>query len=73
MKQQLLDTITQINDNLSKLQMKLEYQEKEIAFLKEQNEILKKNNNNTLAQIKEYIKELEKIRSHYVDSNNQPR
>lgn len=73
MKQQLLDTITQINDNLSKLQMKLEYQEKEIVFLKEQNEILKKNNNNTLAQIKEYIKELEKIRSHYVDSNNQPR
>ena len=45
-------------------------QAKQIEELKIQNQELKNNSATILNQIKEYIKELEEIRNHYVDSNN---
>jgi uncharacterized coiled-coil DUF342 family protein len=69
-KKNLIDLIQEINDNLDGLNKKLAKQDSLIKDLKAQNESLKQNNHDTLDQIKEYIEELEQIRSHYVDSNN---
>ena len=69
-KQQLIDAIHQISDNIDKLIDKSTKQENQIADLKSQNLELKKENQATLDQIKEYLQELEKIRNHYVNSNN---
>ena len=69
-KKNLIDLIHEINDNIDGLNKRLAKQEKMIQDLKSQNESLKQNNHDTLDQIKEYIEELEQIRSHYVDSNN---
>jgi predicted RNase H-like nuclease (RuvC/YqgF family) len=69
-KKNLIDLIHEINDNIDGLNKKLMKQESVIQNLKAQNESLKQSNHDTLDQIKEYIKELEQIRSHYVDSNN---
>ena len=69
-KQQLIDTIHQIGDKIDGLIAKSAKQEKQIASLMIQNEELKKGNQVTLEQIKEYIQELEQIRNHYVNSNN---
>ena len=69
-KKNLIDLIQEINDNIDGLNKKLIKQESLIQDLKSQNESLKQSNHDTLDQIKEYIEELEQIRSHYVDSNN---
>ena len=69
-KKNLIDLIHEINDNIDGLNKRLAKQEKMIQDLKSQNESLKQNNHDTLDLIKEYIEELEQIRSHYVDSNN---
>jgi len=69
-KQQLIDTIHQIGNKVDDLVVKSAKQEKQIIELKLQNDELKKSNQATLDQIKEYIQELEQIRNHYVDSNN---
>lgn len=71
-KKPLIDIIKQISNDIDRLQSELLQKEQQISDLKQQNEQLKKNNSATLDQIREYIKELEQIRSHYVDSNNQP-
>ena len=68
--QQLIDTIHQIGNKVDDLVVKSAKQEKQIIELKLQNDELKKSNQATLDQIKEYIQELEQIRNHYVDSNN---
>jgi uncharacterized coiled-coil DUF342 family protein len=69
-KQQLIDVIGQIGDKIESLNAKLARQERQISDLKNQNEELRKGNQATLGQIKGYIQELEQIRSHYVNSNN---
>jgi len=69
-KKNLIDLIQEINDNIDGLNKKLVKQDSVIQDLKSQNENLKQNNHDTLDQIKEYIEELEQIRNHYVDSNN---
>ncbi|GAB4162249.1 MAG: hypothetical protein Tsb006_0240 [Rickettsiaceae bacterium] len=65
-----MDLIDQIDSKVENLLAKLEKQEQVIADLQPRNEALKQNNQKTLDQIKEYIQELEQIRSYYVDSNN---
>ena len=69
-KKNLFDLINEIGDNIDRLNTKLAKQEDFIKDLKFRNEKLKQNNHVTIDQIKEYIKELEQIRSQYVDSNN---
>lgn len=69
-KQHLIRLIKEIDSNIDGLLFKITNQEKIIHDLQSQNENLKMNNQKTLDQIKEYIKELEQIRSHYVNSNN---
>lgn len=41
-----------------------------IKTLQKRNSDLENNNNKTLEQIKDYVKELEQIRNYYVSSNN---
>jgi len=69
-KQQLIEIIREIGEKTEKLVVNSARQSQQIEDLKSQNEDLKKSNQATLDQIKEYIQELEQIRSHYVDSNN---
>ncbi len=69
-KQQLIEIIREIGEKTEKLVADSARQSQQIEDLKSQNEDLKKSNQATLDQIKEYIQELEQIRSHYVDSNN---
>ncbi|MDP4709091.1 MAG: hypothetical protein NWS20_03700 [Rickettsiaceae bacterium] len=69
-KQQLIDTIHQIGNKIDDMLVKSAKQEQQIMDLQSQNKELKKNNQATLDQIKEYIQELEQIRNHYVDSHN---
>lgn len=69
-KQHLINLIKEIDSNIDGLLTKINNQEKIIHDLQSQNENLRLNNQKTLDQIKEYIKELEQIRNHYVNSNN---
>ena len=69
-KQQLIDTIHHIGDKIDEMLVKSAKQAQQIMDLHSQNKELKKNNQETLDQIKEYIQELEQIRNHYVDSHN---
>ena len=69
-KKNLIDLINEIGENIDRLNAKLAKQEGFIEDLKSQNEKLNQKNHETLDQIKEYIEELEQIRSQYVDSNN---
>lgn len=71
-KQELLETISQISEKLDSVLEKVHDQERQIRELKSHNGDLVQNNRQTLDQIKEYIKELEEIRNHYVNSSNQP-
>ncbi|MEA0970773.1 hypothetical protein Megvenef_00742 [Candidatus Megaera venefica] len=71
-KKDLFDLIHQTGRKIDELLTKLSKQEQVIADLEAQNNELKRNNQTTLSQIKEYIQELEQIRNHYVDSNNSP-
>jgi cell division protein FtsB len=69
-KKNLIELIHEISEKIEKLSAKLVKQDVIIESLKAQNESLKRNNHETLGQIKEYVEELEQIRSHYVNSNN---
>ncbi|PCJ25472.1 MAG: hypothetical protein COA94_06150 [Rickettsiales bacterium] len=69
-KQDLIEIIHDISHKIDELVAKSAKNEKQIEDLKSQNKDLKQNNQDTLEQIKEYIQELEQIRNHYVDSNN---
>ena len=69
-KKDLFDLIHQTGRKIDELLNKLSKQEQVIADLEAQNNELKRNNQTTLSQIKEYIQELEQMRNHYVDSNN---
>jgi len=71
-KRDLFDLIHQTDRKIDELLNKLSKQEQMISDLEAQNNDLKRNNQTTLSQIKEYIQELEQIRNHYVDSNNNP-
>lgn len=71
-KEDLFDLIHQTDRKIDELLNKLSKQEQLIADLEVQNNDLKRSNQTTLSQIKEYIQELEQIRNHYVDSNNSP-
>ncbi|MCF8494334.1 MAG: hypothetical protein K9G65_02970 [Rickettsiaceae bacterium] len=69
-KHDLFDLIHQTDRKIDELLNKISKQEQRILDLETQNNDLKRGNQATLSQIKEYIKELEQIRNHYVDSNN---
>ena len=69
-KKALIYLIKQINKNVDKIIFELNLKDRQIEELKMQNQELKNSNQAVLNQIKEYIKELEQIRNHYVDSNN---
>ena len=69
-KYDLFDLIHQTDRKIDELLNKISKQEQRILDLETQNNDLKRGNQATLSQIKEYIKELEQIRNHYVDSNN---
>jgi len=69
-KKLLMDLIKQINTDTDNLISELSLKNKEIEDLRMQNEHLKESSLATLDQIREYIKELEQIKTHYVDSNN---
>lgn len=69
-KKSLVDLIKQINEFVCNLKAESAIKDKHIKELKAQNQELKESNLATLDQIKKYIKELEQIKSHYVDSNN---
>jgi predicted RNase H-like nuclease (RuvC/YqgF family) len=69
-KHDLFDLIHQTDRKIDELLNKISRQEQRILDLETQNNDLKRGNQATLSQIKEYIKELEQIRNHYVDSNN---
>lgn len=69
-KNHLIELIRHIDVGVSQMSDKLQAQEQEIQELRMQNQALKDSNKATLDQIKQYIKELEEIRNHYVDSNN---
>ena len=69
-KKALIYLIKQINRSVDKLIFELNLKDKQIEDLKIQNQELKNSSAVILNQIKEYIKELEQIRNHYVDSNN---
>ena len=69
-KKALIYLIKQINKNVDKLIFELNLKDRQVEELKIQNQELKNSNQAVLNQIKEYIKELEQIRNHYVDSNN---
>lgn len=71
-KKAITEIIKQIGNNIDFLQSELSLKNRQIEELRLQNEQLKENNSATLDQIREYIKELEQIRSHYVDSSNKP-
>ena len=66
----LIYLIKQINRSVDKLIFELNLKDKQIEDLKIQNQELKNSSAVILNQIKEYIKELEQIRNHYVGSNN---
>lgn len=69
-KKQLIDIIQEIGHRVDRLMDEVAKQSQQITELKSQNQELKKSNQATLDQIKEYIQELKQIRTHYVDSNN---
>jgi len=67
----LLSALTkQVDDAVESLLIKLESQDVEIIHLKSDNERLKNNYIRLVEEIKQYIIELEQIKSHYVDSNH---
>ena len=69
-KNDLIDLIHHMDKKIDELIAKLHREKQLVADLESRNESLKQNNQTTLDQINEYIQELEQIRNHYVDSNN---
>lgn len=72
-KKTLIDILKSIDQGVEELQKQLSNLTSEVTYLKLENESLKRNNQITLSQIKEYIQELEQIRNHYVDNNHSVR
>lgn len=69
-KNDLLKGLTkQVDDAIESLLMRLKIQETKISRLKEENKHLRDNYIQLVGEIKQYIIELEQIKSHYVDSN----
>lgn len=68
--QKLIQTIEEISDKINFLQNEMQLKEQEIKDLQEKNDKLINSNHTTLSQIKDYIKELEVIRSHYANNKN---
>lgn len=67
----LLDGLTkQVDDAVESLLIKLKDQEVEISHLQDVNKRLQDNYAQLVEEIKQYIVELEQIKSHYVDSNH---
>ena len=67
----LLHELTkQVDEAVESLLIKLRVQEVEINHLKEDNKRLKDGYIQLVEEIKQYIIELEQIKSHYVDSNH---
>jgi predicted RNase H-like nuclease (RuvC/YqgF family) len=69
-RQSITNLIKHVDDKIEILLEQIKKQDEVISELQSQNKTLKQNNQQTLDQIKTYIQELEQIRSHYVDSNN---
>ena len=69
-KQKLIDIIRVIGDRIDILLDKSAKQNIYIEELQIQNANLQKINEKTIDEIKEYIKELAKIRKYYVENNN---
>lgn len=67
-KSSLLKTISIIDEKVTSLLSKISALEEEISALKSEKAELESNNQSTLDQIKEYIKELEQIRKSLVDN-----
>ena len=69
-KKNLIDIIDEISTSIDAVKAKLKKQESVLENLRLENEKLKQDNCDVLDQIKEYVVELEKIRKHYVNNNN---
>ena len=71
-KQYLIEIIHKIDQKIEALLFKLDSQNQKIKDLESKNKELElaKSSQVSRDQIREYIEELERIRSHYVDSNN---
>lgn len=65
----LQELIKRVDVAVESLMIKLASQEQEIIKLKDENKRLRDNYTLMLEEIKQYITELEQIKSHYVDSN----
>ncbi|MGC0371762.1 MAG: hypothetical protein DGJ47_000462 [Rickettsiaceae bacterium] len=68
-KQHLIELSTRIEEKVAKLLLKIEKQQQTINDLQQENITLKKSNKQTVAKVKEYISELEKIRAYYANEN----
>lgn len=68
--QDLLQIIEEISNKINLLKEELELKDQQIGELTTRNNELETSNHNTLSQIKEYIQELEVIRSHYAGNKN---
>lgn len=68
--QDLLQIIEEISNKINLLKEELKLKDQQIGELTTRNNELETSNHNTLSQIKEYIKELEAIRSHYAGNKN---
>lgn len=66
----IITQIVNIERIIDNLLDKHKFQENEISLLKIENKRLRENYAKTLEEIQEYVKQLEQIKSHYVNSNN---
>ena len=66
----LSELTKRVDEAVESLLIKLEAQRLEIIHLKDDNKRLQDNYIHLVAEIKQYIIELEQIKSHYVDSNH---
>lgn len=69
-KQHLSSLIQELEEKIDILFATSGKQAELIKTLQKRNSDLESNNNKTLEQIKDYVKELEQIRNYYVSSNN---
>lgn len=69
-KQHLNSLIQELEEKIDVLFTTSRKQAELIKTLQKRNSELESNNNKTLEQIKDHVKELEQIRNYYVSSNN---
>ena len=69
-KQHLSNLIQELEEKIDILFATSGKQAELIKTLQKRNSDLESNNNKTLEQIKDYVKELEQIRNYYVSSND---